>query len=155
MTANLLAIKEILDAHGIRFWLFGGTFLGAIRNRGFIVYDNDSDLAIYHEDLPRLIGCEGDFVKAGFQTAKNDEFYMCIKDGEHTDIFYLHQEARRWRKVYIDAQDCETYCDVDFLGTKWRVFNNPQKWLSYMYGFDWQVPYEERGLGEGVPFGKK
>ncbi|MFC2019171.1 LicD family protein [Chloroflexota bacterium] len=49
---NLLqGIKEILDKHGIEFWLECGTLLGALRNGKFIPWDDDIDIGAWRNDF--------------------------------------------------------------------------------------------------------
>ncbi|MBT8442557.1 MAG: LicD family protein [Gammaproteobacteria bacterium] len=44
-------INTIFDRHDVMVWLDCGTLLGAVREKDFIAWDNDIDLAIWSEDL--------------------------------------------------------------------------------------------------------
>ena len=46
----LLEFRKICNELGLRYYLSGGTLLGAIRHQGFIPWDDDIDLA-----MPRSI----------------------------------------------------------------------------------------------------
>lgn len=45
-------VINILETSGVRYWLEGGTLLGAARHQDIIPWDYDVDLGIYLEDIP-------------------------------------------------------------------------------------------------------
>lgn len=55
MLDMLTLIGDILDRHGVRWWLQGGTLLGAARHQGFIPWDDDMDIDIYKPDLQKAL----------------------------------------------------------------------------------------------------
>lgn len=46
-----LYVIGILESSGVRYWLEGGTLLGAVRHQDIIPWDYDVDLGIYLEDI--------------------------------------------------------------------------------------------------------
>lgn len=45
-------VINVLETSGVRYWLEGGTLLGAARHHDIIPWDYDIDLGIYLEDIP-------------------------------------------------------------------------------------------------------
>ncbi|MBR1593148.1 MAG: 2-C-methyl-D-erythritol 4-phosphate cytidylyltransferase [Alloprevotella sp.] len=55
MLEMLKLVGDILDRNGVRWWLQGGTLLGAVRHGGFIPWDDDMDIDVLKEDVPRMV----------------------------------------------------------------------------------------------------
>ncbi len=53
------AITGFCDAHGLRYYISGGTLLGAVRHGGYIPWDDDIDLNMPRPDCDRLLELTG------------------------------------------------------------------------------------------------
>lgn len=50
----LQIIVDLIEKHGLKYWLFGGTLLGSYRHQDFIPWDDDIDIAMPREDYDQL-----------------------------------------------------------------------------------------------------
>lgn len=55
MMELLLTLDAFCRRHGLRYWLIGGTLIGAVRHHGFIPWDDDMDVQMPREDYLRLV----------------------------------------------------------------------------------------------------
>ncbi|EDO29477.1 predicted protein [Nematostella vectensis] len=76
LTRLLRVLALLCDKHGVRYFLFHGTLLGAVRHQGHNPFDNDIDIAIPEEDFHKLQAAAEELPKGMFfQTESTDQYY--------------------------------------------------------------------------------
>jgi len=168
MTSNMLAFKEAMDNADIPFILIFGTLLGAIREKGFITYDSDADVACYAEDHQKIHGVIKELQSKGFYVPEKNECplhdHFFINSGERIDIWWFSEIDKDWiydkhiryAKKFFDSPE-----EIDFLNTKFLVPHQPLDFLDITYGKDWTTPIHIKDpksdyiLDRTMPGGKK
>ncbi|MBD5136059.1 MAG: hypothetical protein HDT39_08900 [Lachnospiraceae bacterium] len=103
-------LKEVCEKNNLKYYLCGGTLLGAVRHKGYIPWDDDIDVFLELEDLKKLneiMKADKEFSLISFVDKDNDYFdeislfvdNSAIMDNNHfpiqmttgitIDIFYL------------------------------------------------------------------
>ena len=87
----LLEVDRICKKHNIKYFLGGGTLLGAIRHQGFIPWDDDSDIMMLRRDYDKFAAIAQSELPAGmtFQSRKTDKncFYEFNKLRVENTVF--------------------------------------------------------------------
>ena len=95
-------VIRLLEKNDIPYWSSGGTFLGAIRCKGIIKWDDDLDLCVLYQDRDRLknvIDQENDIYLDLRSGLVNKIKY---KTGTYPfiDIFFMVPESEDGQTVY-------------------------------------------------------
>ncbi len=148
-------VFSVLESQGVRFWLEGGTLLGAARHGDIIPWDYDVDVGIYKEDIPKCrhlmqTGINKPFIDMnGFvwEHAPEGDFFR-VQFSEynrlHIDIhpFYSvngNMTKDTWIKSHRqDMPFPEHYLNpltrIDFVGIKTFAPNNWRDFLELKFG---------------------
>ena len=160
----LLQFDKVCRKHGLKYFLDGGTLLGAVRHKGFIPWDDDLDVIMPREDYDKLFALAGEFSEPYFlQTSytSSGSFYSFIKlrnsntasidknfmfqgfnIGIAMDVFVLD-------KVKLDdyAQNCSHILDLSLANSTYMRLTNPYqkhtKRVMEYQGGDPMKRYEE------------
>lgn len=119
---NLLSILKVFDVicteNDIKYSLHGGTLLGAVRERGFIPWDDDADITMMRDEYKK-------FKKVVFKYIDNKELYF-DEDIAQRPMLILkkNNEPTVWCEIFIYdyisenkiLQKCKFLLLVFFLG---------------------------------------
>ena len=117
---------EVCEEHHLRYWMMGGTLLGAVRHQGFIPWDNDIDLAMPRADYNRLleIGPTAFQAPMFFQTPVTDgarffNTFVKIRNSEGTAAT---------REEFESGMNCGIFIDIFCLD---EIPDSPRERKSY------------------------
>lgn len=76
----LLEVDRICRKHGIKYFLAGGTLLGAVRHNGFIPWDDDADVMMLREDYEKFLSVAQSELPANIflHTPQTDKLNHCV-----------------------------------------------------------------------------
>lgn len=77
LLSALLEVDRICRAHEIKYFITGGTLLGAVRHHGFIPWDDDLDIGMLRSEYEKFLLCAKDCLDERFflQTNHTDPEY--------------------------------------------------------------------------------
>ena len=119
----LKAVDSTCREHSLRYYIWAGTMIGAVRHKGFIPWDDDLDIAMPRPDYDRLIQHAREWLPEPFEfvCAENDAVYPLpfgkIQDGSTTLIERLH--LRYLGGIYLDVFPIDGVPD-GWLARKWH-----------------------------------
>ena len=99
LTRMLKIFDLIAKKHGIKYWLYKGTLLGAVRHEGHNPFDNDVDIALPKSDFEK-------FVKYGVTELPKDIFFQ----SEVTDVHWKTPTSSGILAKLRDNSSCYKYC---------------------------------------------
>lgn len=147
-------VFKILTDQGVRFWLEGGSLLGAVRNGDIIPWDYDVDIGIYQDDIVKsshLVSCRSEDFEDGegfvWERATEGEFFrvqFSQTNHLHVDIFPFHSvngtmTKSTWFKTHRqDREFPEAFLQplemISFAGIQVPVPNNARRFLEFKFG---------------------
>lgn len=146
---NLEILKSICDNAELKFILFYGSLLGAIREHDFITHDEDIDVVMYKSDMKKFLNLLFDLREKGFELARYESrgFLSIIRNGEYIDVYFYEPYAPDESLWYCCQDICKKEYVLDlipymFLGKEYLIPRNYINYLEYYFGSNWQTPIQ-------------
>ena len=157
---NTIEVCGVFDTLDIDWCLSHGTVLGVYRDGNCIAWDDDSDIAIFAEDRPKLaearrilrekgyyVPDEGDPSKP-IDPKSNMPYYdfVAIKDGEKCEgwifdkheKFYVYDPKREG--LAIPRKFMDSFDKYKWRDTEVNIPAHIEEYLVHMYGSGWNQP---------------
>ena len=101
-------VKDICDQYGLKYYMIGGTMLGAIRHKGFIPWDDDVDLGLPRKDYEKFLDIAPKFLSnnleiVNYKTNPEYQYYITrIRDKETKVIETRINNKNKYTHASID-----------------------------------------------------
>jgi lipopolysaccharide cholinephosphotransferase len=113
-----LSFAEVCEKYGLKYFVLGGTMLGAVRHNGFIPWDDDFDVGMLREDYDELLKIAPNEFSDPlfFQTPYSDKDYFVswakIRNSMTTGLSRLTCHRSFNQGLYLDIFPMD-YCDKE------------------------------------------
>ncbi len=109
-------LDRVCEENGLRYYAIGGTFLGAIRHKGFIPWDNDIDVAMPRKDyykFAEIVNADNSkYTVETPQSSSKDYLYSVAKLYDTTTTLIEKKKVKVKRGVYIDVFPMDGIADT-------------------------------------------
>ena len=124
----LVIFIQICKKYDMRYFLAGGSCLGAVRHRGFIPWDDDIDVVMPREDYEKFLKVARNELPENIflQTGKTDnDFPMNFAKLRNSDTTFIETSVKNFKinhGVFIDIFPLDGYSDSKWFKLMNRIY---------------------------------
>lgn len=130
----LIWFDSVCQEHKLKYFLLGGTMLGAARHQGFIPWDDDIDVGMPREDYNKLSDVLSNHLDSRYvletpESSEKDFFYPFSKVYDTSTTLVENTRNRIKRGIYIDV------FPIDGIGNTLEESRKNYKKISKLHHF--------------------
>ena len=119
---TLESFHNICEEYSFKYWVCGGTFLGAVREKGFIKWDYDVDVCVMHKDISDLWCILSELKSKGYSVSLTDYWF----DG----IIKIAHPKTTMQKLVLDIFTMRENGDIVESSSEF----SRNRWKNWYYG---------------------
>lgn len=133
----LIDFDKFCKTHNIKYQLFSGTLIGAIRHNGFIPWDDDVDVCMLRSEYDRFLEISKEkldkkYFVQNFDTDKNFQSqYSKIRLNNTRYVEYMVQDVDMHHGVFIDVFPYDNVKPTTLMGKVQRITLDKLKKINY------------------------
>ncbi|MCG6870777.1 MAG: LicD family protein [Gammaproteobacteria bacterium] len=134
--------STLLQGADIPHYLDCGTLLGVVRDQDIIAPDKDLDITCHLDDWPKMeqLLKEKAFQSHGLKLKRVRRWLGMHPAGNMISLRVAGAGCRaRYMDIYFNPW-FPRLTEMEFIGQKWPVPENPEMYIAELYGDDWRVP---------------
>lgn len=133
-----LEFARICEKYELKYFVFWGSMLGAVRHKGFVPWDDDMDVALFRDDYEKFLKVAPLELKAPYflQTPYTDpgSFFSLarLRNSSTTGMIQTFKHNKFNQGIWLDI-DVIDYCDInDIEENRRKIFPLVMKCATYM-----------------------
>lgn len=143
---NLLLFNKIARQNNVRFGLYYGTLLGAIREHDFIAHDEDIDLFMLKDHVNEFKSILFELRNNGFEVIRFDRregLCSIMRKGEYMDMYFLDEIYPGVHAMMGEPTPSKYLLDlkeIEFQDDIFLIPREAEEFALFEYGESWRTP---------------
>lgn len=129
-------IAKICDKHNLKYFVVGGTLLGAVVHKGYIPWDDDLDIAMPRDDYDKFVNDYSQELDEKFylhHTSTDPNYWLPFAKVRMNNTVFLEEKRKNVKAhagIYVDIFPFDYAPDMNSLRAKikWR-------WMTYINNY--------------------